>query len=284
MKKMTTVVTGIFFVFCAVLSHAAETSLMVKLQNKIKGNIQEIVTVQSQREERDVDLNRKLKVVVDALIAEEDIEAKEQLGKEYYRLRAVSLQDHASATHITLETVIETVGDMKKLQESMQEKDRSTSPIAFTDKDMVGKTMGGIARQLETLQKLDPESPEVARLARTLEYQDARFRSLFTRSHQYSLSEQIDHLVDMAATLQASLNLMEERRKNLLQQVYYVVKGGIVHFTENLLYDLDKALPITLENNTSENDVTVQEELANSYKHTRYQRSTLRDLSRVGQY
>ena len=242
---MTKQIITAFCLFALVLPSylwAAETTMMVKLQQKIKGNMSVINQLHKDYQARSKQLNDEIQGVIKQLENEDNADQQEHLTKIYLKTRAEGLHELASATVEMKELVINTVGQMERLQSTMQDNSGGVSPISLDDKQSVSNALAGMAREWQYLQQLDPNNPQLIRMASTMKYNYTRYKKLFGRDGTSSLQDQIDHMADVAASLQAALNLMDEQRKTLLQNVYYVVQGSIVRFTNDLMVDIDKML------------------------------------------
>ena len=145
--------------------------------------------------------------------------------------------------------------------------------------------MRGIAAGATVLRQVIPQNKEFDYVTTNLKLQDERFRRLFNPEEEYTLEEQIQILASIAATLKSSLMLMDAERKSLLADIYYVVQGGIVRYTDDLMIDIDKFIQSYIGggNNNSDDVVRSQIRAANA---TRSINSSLnsQDLSSVGHY
>lgn len=219
---------------------AAETTLMVKLQEKIKGNISEIGQLNKNYQGKNTQLNAGIKSTVEQLESADTAEEQEYLTKIYLRKRAEGLRDLAAVTAEMGDLTIKTMGQMERLQETMNDGDGSA--ISLDEKQLIGHTLAGMARQFDYFQQLDPDNREWSRMANSLKYNYAQNEKMANRSGAYSLQDQIDHMADVASTLQAALNLMDEQRQTLLANVYYVVQGSIIKATTDLMVNIDQML------------------------------------------
>ena len=287
--KIKIVSLTIFTSMCLILSAYAltevETGQLVTLKKEIREGVEAIQKMQIGLEEKAQKRNKEIQSTVNRLINEKNADKKDRTANEYYKLRAEELRDMAGTIHGTREQIIGIAAKMKRLQKAMGGANVDGVTFSPEEKAATGASMRGIAAGATVLRQVIPQNKEFDYVTTNLKLQDERFRRLFNPEEEYTLEEQIQILASIAATLKSSLMLMDAERKSLLADIYYVVQGGIVRYTDDLMIDIDKFIQSYIGggNNNSDDVVRSQIRAANA---TRSINSSLnsQDLSSVGHY
>lgn len=263
---------------------AAEQTLMVRLQEKIKTNIAELSDLQKTYQSQKQNLYSELEQTVESVQNTDDSEQKEHLTKVYYHKRAENLLSAARPTAEAQRLLTETHKHMVRLQEAMQRGGKGNSPVSFADKERIGLSMRGLAAYVTTLSRLSPDNPRLARVSRTLELKDAYFQSIFRNNSMRSLQEQIDVVEDLSSYVAVILDLMEEERKYLQFKVANVIQTSVVRETEELIANFTGLLDGGFGQREHGLDEIVDAELNSTLSSSPSGTLEVRDLQHVGHY
>jgi hypothetical protein len=263
---------------------AAEQTLMVRLQEKIKTNIAQINDLQTSYQSQKRDLYSELEQTVEAIQETEDYEQKEHLTKVYYHKRAENLLAAARPTAEAQRLLTQTHQHMVRLQQAMQKSGQGASPVSLDEKQSAGLSMRGLAAYVRTLSRLSPDNPRLARASRALELKDAYFQSIFRDNSMQSLQKQIEVVEDLSSYVAVILDLMEEERKYLQFKVANVIQTSVVRETEALISSFSDLLEGGFGDREHGLDEIVDEELAQTVSSSNDNSLQINDLRNVGHY
>jgi len=263
---------------------AAEQTLMVRLQEKIKTNIAQLSELQKSYQSQKRDLYGDLEQTVQAIQETDDYDQKEHLTKVYYHKRAENLLSAARPTAEAQRLLTQTHQHMVRLQQAMQKGGQGARPVAFDEKQSAGLSMRGLAAYVTTLSRLSPDNARLARASRALELKDAYFQSVFRDNSMNSLQTQIEVVEDLSSYVAVILDLMEQERKYLQFKVANVIQTSVVRETEALIDSFADLLEGGFGDREHGLDDIVDDELAQTVSSPNNNSMQVRDLRNVGHY
>ncbi|OAQ20616.1 hypothetical protein [Thermosulfurimonas dismutans] len=207
---------------------AVETTMIVKLQEDIRNSFKRLDHMQKEYEGKVVELDREIQEVIQEIGATKDPERRNYLAKRYFRLRAEILATTAKTYAEIHDILVNTISKMEKLYRLMEDNEE-LSPLSEDDKRIVSNIMVGLRNLFYSILESSPNNPRLALISHNIKSLDERFRRFFRSNDNISFQEQIDYLTDLAASIRASLSLLEEERGEIFRNIYQFVQTNITN-------------------------------------------------------
>lgn len=207
---------------------AAETTLVIDLQRKIKSDFKKMEDVNRDQGARADKINNEIKQIVTDLTNTSDEAKKEEIRNLYFKKRAEHL--HAEATRVVEieEALGSVVKNMVTLEKEIEKTGGDGKELLSSNPEPIKETLRGTANIVTTIQAIRGDDPKVRNLALTLKNLDMQYRSFFTHGRRASLAEQIAYLEDLHAYVYSVRGLLRHETAYLKSNVYFLMKDGVV--------------------------------------------------------
>lgn len=261
---------------------AAETTMIVELQRRIKDNVTQLQSTKQKMEESAAELQNEAEQTKNEFSSTANRDDRQFLVKRYIAVHAKALRSTAENVKEMQGSIDNLMTDMEQLQQVLKRSGRN-GVSADSDQDMAlaGELMSGYMASFKTLLAFDPENKDLASLSKKISRQDALLRKTFKRRKNFNIEEQIDRLADMHAALELGMQLIDAERVNLQQVSYLVLQGEIA----DSVYMIDANIT-PIYNNILNGDSTLDNMLeqleVSSMDQRRYE--VIENLDHVGNY
>ena len=213
---------------------AAETTVIVDLQKKIKRDLKEINKIARERDTRVESLEKEIKKVVKELESTPDEGRQDTLRQKYAKLRALQLEVQAKSAVKLKDRLERVIKNMATLDEKMG---RSTQGMMLSGKEnikAVGTSMKGLAYLFAPIAALKGDDPRAKTLYISLMKLNESYENLTSsKSPAVSLKEQIRYMEDIYGFILATIQTLRVERDFLEANVYVLLSNGIVKTINN---------------------------------------------------
>ncbi len=213
---------------------AAETTVIVDLQKKIKRDLKEINKIALERDTRVESLEKEIEKVVEELESTTDEDRQDKLRQKYAKLRALQLEVQARSAVKIRDRLERVIKNMTALDEKMR---RSTKGMMLSGKEnikAVGTSMKGLAYLFAPIAALKGDDRRAKTLYISLMKLNASYENLTSsKSPAVSLKDQIRYMEDIYGFILATLQTVRVEKDFLEANVYVLLSDGIVKTINN---------------------------------------------------
>lgn len=225
-------------ILCPPVSKAAETTLIVELEKRIKADFERMEKISREQEVKAKRLNEEIKKIVMKLTNTVDEDKKERLRRQYFKKRAEYVHAMAKSVVEYERTLTRVIKNMVALDREMaQFGSQNLNGITAADAEHIKSTLRGIAHIITPLRALKEDDPRINNLVMTLTNLDMQYRTYFSGGGQTSLKNQIQYLEDLHSYIYSVRSLLMAETNYLKSNVFYMMKDGIVRVINNFQKD-----------------------------------------------
>jgi|GEM_PF-3032912 len=234
--KTITAYVLLLAIFTASPLYAVESTIVVELQKRIRNNITELHDTRKSMEETTSNLNQETENISQEFSQTADRNDKRYLVRRMLGVHANSLKETATSSVQMQSTLESLVDNMEQLQESLATSNSSgLSSASQSDMASISNVMQGMEGMYKQIAKMNPNNEQLAQLATKLNYQNAYYVDFFKQNKDFSIEKQIEHLMNLHASLEAGLKLIDRERLTLQYAANSILKGEL----EDNIFQID---------------------------------------------